>query len=88
MRVGIALVGIGTIVTVITVLSLFTSSEPLPVGYYFACFLAPVGVGLILWGLLEKAKTRSVIARQLARESATSNHSGIAADRKGEEHTA
>ena len=69
-RAGAALVGVGVIATLITLLPLFTSSEPLPRAFYIVCFLAPVGVGLILWGLLEVARTRSAIARQFADENA------------------
>jgi protein-S-isoprenylcysteine O-methyltransferase Ste14 len=69
-RAGIAFVCLGTLATLITLLSLFTGSEPLPLAFYLVCLLAPLGVGLILWGLLEMARARSVIARQLADENA------------------
>lgn len=65
LRTGAVLVGIGTVVTIATLFSLFTGSEPLPLAFYLLCFLAPLGVGLILWGLLELAASRRAITDEL-----------------------
>jgi hypothetical protein len=58
MRVGVALVAIGCLATVATLVPLFTGDDPLPIAFYLLCLLAPVGLGLILVGLWRAARAR------------------------------
>ena len=58
-RVGAALVAIGTVASIATLLPLVVGLEPLPVPVYLLCFLAPVGLGVILVALWRRARTRS-----------------------------
>jgi hypothetical protein len=58
-RVGALLVAIGFLATVVTLVPLFLDADPLPVVFYLLCFLAPVGLGLILVGLWRAARGRS-----------------------------
>ncbi|MFL6179741.1 MAG: hypothetical protein ACJ74E_07825 [Actinomycetes bacterium] len=57
-RLGAVLVAVGFLATVITLVPLFLDAEPLPVAFYLLCFLAPVGLGLILVGLWRTARAR------------------------------
>ena len=57
-RLGAVLVAIGCVATAVTLLPLFLDADPLPVGFYLLCFLAPVGLGLILVGLWRSARAR------------------------------
>ena len=65
-RIGAVLVGIGVIATVITVLPLLLDAEPLPVGFYLLCFLAPIGLGVILVALWRRARNRGAALRAAA----------------------
>lgn len=58
MRIGVALVGIGALATIATLLPLFLDLEPLPVAAYLMCFLAPLGLAVILGALWQRARTR------------------------------
>ena len=58
MRLGAVLVAVGFLATVVTLVPLFLDAEPLPVAFYLLCFLAPVGLGLILVGLWRTARAR------------------------------
>ncbi|MFL6181164.1 MAG: hypothetical protein ACJ73J_02550 [Actinomycetes bacterium] len=57
-RLGAVLVAVGFLATVVTLVPLFLDAEPLPVAFYLLCFLAPVGLGLILVGLWRTARAR------------------------------
>jgi hypothetical protein len=57
-RLGALLVAIGFVATVVTLVPLFMDADPLPVAFYLLCFLAPVGLGLILVGLWRTARAR------------------------------
>jgi hypothetical protein len=55
-RVAIVLVAVGVIAGILTLLPIFTGSAPLPVGWYLAALLAPLGIGLMLVGLWRNAR--------------------------------
>ncbi|MEO8105827.1 MAG: hypothetical protein ABI720_00780 [Actinomycetes bacterium] len=57
--IGVALVAIGTAASIIALLPLFLGLDAFPVAVYLLCFLAPVGLGLILVALWRRARTRS-----------------------------
>jgi hypothetical protein len=52
------MVAIGCVATVVTLVPLFVDADPLPVAFYLLCFLAPVGLGLILVSLWRTARAR------------------------------
>ena len=58
-RVGAVLVAVGTVATIIALLPLLLDRGAFPVVVYLLCFLAPVGLGLILVALWQRARTRS-----------------------------
>jgi hypothetical protein len=66
-RVGVVLVGVGTVASVITLLPLFLGVDPFPVAVYLLCFLAPLGLGVVLVALWGRARGRSARLRS-ARE--------------------
>ena len=70
-RLGAVLVAVGCLATVITLVPLFLGLDPLPVAFYLLCFLATVGVGLILVGLWRTARART---RQLGGASDVQDH--------------
>lgn len=53
------LVAIGAVASIATLVPLFVAIDPLPVAVYLLCFLAPIGLGLILLALWSRARTRS-----------------------------
>ena len=58
LRVGVALVAIGCLAALVTLVPLFSGADPLPIGFYLLCLLAPLGLGLILVGLWRAARAR------------------------------
>jgi len=62
-RVGAVLVAIGTVASIATLLPFVVGLEPLPVPVYLLCFLAPIGLGVILVALWQRARTRSARLR-------------------------
>ena len=58
-RVGAVLVAVGTVASFVALLPLFVGWEAFPTAVYLLCFLAPAGLGLILVGLWQRARTRS-----------------------------
>ena len=57
-RIGTAMIAVGALATVVTLLPLFTGLDPMPLGVYLLCFLAPLGFGVILMALWQRARTR------------------------------
>ena len=62
-RVGAVLLAVGTLATIATLVPLFSGLDPLPVGIYLLCFLAPLGLAVILVALWQRARTRSARLR-------------------------
>lgn len=62
-RVGAVLIAVGTLATIATLVPLFSSLEALPVGVYLLCFLAPLGLAVILMALWRRARSRSARLR-------------------------
>ncbi|MCZ3389091.1 MAG: hypothetical protein LH645_08205 [Actinomycetia bacterium] len=62
-RVGTVLVAVGVLATIATLLPLFSGLDALPVGVYLLCFLAPLGLAVILMALWRRARTRSARLR-------------------------
>lgn len=62
-RIGTVLVAVGTAATIAALLPLFVDIDPLPVGVYLLCFLAPLGLGVILLALWQRARRRSAHLR-------------------------
>jgi hypothetical protein len=58
-RVGAVLVAVGAVASIVTLLPLFTDGDPFPVGVYLLCFLAPIGLGVILATVWWRARSRS-----------------------------
>jgi hypothetical protein len=67
LRVGVALVLVGTAASVITLLPLALGGDAFPVVVYLLCFLAPLGLAVVLIALFRRARSRSAQIR-LARE--------------------
>ena len=67
-RVGAFLVAIGTVAAIATLVPLFSGLDPLPVGVYLLCFLAPLGLAVILVALWQRARTRSERLRAAAQD--------------------
>ncbi len=68
-RVGAVLIAVGILATIATLVPLFSSLDALPVGVYLLCFLAPLGLAVILVALWRRARTRSARLR-----AASQNH--------------
>ena len=58
-RVGVVLVAVGTLASLATLVPLAIGGDALPVGVYLLCFLAPLGLGVILVALWRRARSRS-----------------------------
>ncbi len=58
-RVGAALVAVGTAASIVALLPLFLDIDAFPVAVYLLCFLAPIGLGMILVALWQRARSRS-----------------------------
>lgn len=54
------MVGLGVVATIVTLLPLLLDADPLPVVFYLLCFLAPLGLGVILLALWLRARDRKV----------------------------
>ncbi len=67
-RVGAVLVAIGALAAIATLVPLFSGLDPLPVGVYLLCFLAPLGLAVILVALWQRARTRSERIRAAAQD--------------------
>jgi hypothetical protein len=52
------MVVVGLVATIVTLLPLFTGLDPMPVGVYLLCFLGPLGFGLILVAVWQRARSR------------------------------
>ena len=55
-RLAIAMVAVGLLAGILTLLPIFTGGDPLPLGWYLAALLAPLGIGLMLVGLWRNAR--------------------------------
>jgi hypothetical protein len=62
-RVGAVLVAVGTLATIATLLPLFLGRDRFPVGVYLLCFLAPLGLAVILVAVWQRARRRSARLR-------------------------
>lgn len=62
--VGVALVAIGFLATVATLVPLLADSSALPLPFYLLSLLAPVGLGVILVTLWRRARARGLRLRQ------------------------
>lgn len=58
MRVGVALVAVGVLGSVVTLVPFLTGSDPLPLPAYLMALLAPVGLAVILVSLWRRARGR------------------------------
>jgi Na+/proline symporter len=58
-RVGAVLVAIGTVASIVALLPLILGRDAFPMAVYLLCFLAPLGLGLILVVLWKRARSRS-----------------------------
>ena len=58
MTVGTALMAIGAVATVVTLLPVFVDLDPLPLPVYLLCFMAPAGLAVLLGALWQRARTR------------------------------
>jgi cadmium resistance protein CadD (predicted permease) len=67
-RVGAVLVAMGTLASIATLVPLFSGLDPLPVGVYLLCFLAPLGLAVILVAIWQRARGRSERLRAAARD--------------------
>jgi hypothetical protein len=54
---GAILFTIGVLATLVTVVPLFLESSRLPTPFYLLALLAPLGVGIALWGVVLLART-------------------------------
>ena len=59
LRVGVVLVLVGTAVSVVTLLPLAFGGDAFPVAVYLLCFLAPLGLAVVLIALWRRARSRS-----------------------------
>ena len=58
-RLGVALVLVGTVASVGTLLPLALGVDAFPVAVYLLCFLAPLGLAVVLVALWRRARSRS-----------------------------
>jgi energy-converting hydrogenase Eha subunit E len=58
LRIGAAMVAVGTVAAVVTLWPLVTGGDPFGVTWYLASMLAPLGLGLILWTFWRQARAR------------------------------
>jgi len=63
--VGAVLVALGSIATIATLVPLVTDISPLPTAVYLLCFLAPLGLGVVLVALWRRARSRSARIRSV-----------------------
>jgi len=56
-RLAIAMVAVGLLAGVLTLLPIFTGGDPLLLGFYLFAMLAPLGIGLMLIGLWRNARS-------------------------------
>jgi hypothetical protein len=59
LRIGVVMVALGTLASIATLLPLALGEDALPVAVYLLCFLAPLGLGVVLVALWRRASTRS-----------------------------
>jgi hypothetical protein len=64
-RIGVVLILVGTAASVVTLLPLALGVDPFPVAVYLLCFLAPLGLGVVLVALWRRAISRSARLRSL-----------------------
>jgi len=57
-RVGAVLFAVGVVAIVATILPLATGGSRLPLAGYLLSLLAPLGLGVALWGVLRTARLR------------------------------
>ena len=70
--VGSLLFGLGLLAALVTVMPLFVGSEPLPLAFYLAAGLAPVGLAVALGGMVRGNRARRpVTARPPVRRDAS-----------------
>ena len=53
---GVAVFAVGALAALAALVPLFVGSQPLPTWVYLASVLAPVGLGLMFWGLWRTAR--------------------------------
>lgn len=58
-RLGVALLLVGTVASVVTLLPLALGTDAFPVAVYLLCLLAPLGLGVVLIALWRRARSRS-----------------------------
>lgn len=64
-RLGVLLILVGAAASVVTLLPLALGVDPFPVAVYLLCFLAPLGLGVVLVALWRRATSRSARIRSL-----------------------
>lgn len=69
LRVGAALIGVGLVASVVTVVPFLVGGEPLPLVAYLLALLAPLGLGVVLVALWRRARSRRSRLAALAAES-------------------
>jgi hypothetical protein len=57
-RIGVVVFAIGAGCTLATVLPLFLDTSPLPTAFYALSMLMPIGLGIVLVGLVSEVRTR------------------------------
>jgi hypothetical protein len=62
-RLGAVLVLVGTVASAVTLLPLALGVDAFPVAIYLLCFLAPLGLGVVLVALWRRARSRSARIR-------------------------
>jgi hypothetical protein len=65
-RIGVVIFAIGAACTLATVLPLFLDTPPLPTAFYGLSMLMPVGLGIVLAGLVSEVRRRERRARDRA----------------------
>jgi len=56
MLVGVGVFAVGAVAAMVALVPLLVGAEPLPTWVYLGSVLAPVGLGIVFWGLWRTAR--------------------------------
>ncbi|MFZ0324337.1 MAG: hypothetical protein WAN48_09430 [Actinomycetes bacterium] len=74
MLTGVVVFAVGALAAVVALVPLLVGADPLPTAVYLLSVLAPVGLGMVLWGIWQTARRSGQSDR--ARRSGQSTRAG------------
>lgn len=72
-RIGVALLALGTVAAVITLIPLFTGAEPFGLWIYLLSLLAPLGLAVLFVAFWQRGRSRSNRIAQASERSQSSH---------------